>query len=89
MSPGERVIAVDRVFDYKQYVAENHKRFQGAWMGWQADTQSPLPVRTRPRDPHEIALLDKLAHDNWNRALQNGTLKQVGPRRYRLHVHGL
>jgi hypothetical protein len=42
--------------------------------------------RTRPRDPEEEQVLNRLAHLRWNRWLQNGTLVILAPRRWRLNL---
>lgn len=75
-----------RTLNYHEYVQENRQAFQEAWFRWQQEMGPCRPVRTRPRDPHEIALLDRLAQDNWHGALQRGDLVKLGPRRYRLRV---
>lgn len=81
--------AVSRRFEYNRYVRENRAAYREAWFRWQSDSDSRRAVRTRPRDPQEIALLDRLAYDSWHGALERGDLEQLGPRRYRVRVQGL
>lgn len=77
---------MSRQFKYEQYVREHREAFQAAWFHWQAEVESRRLVRRKPRSPHEIALLDRLAYDSWHRALERGDLEELGPRRYRVRV---
>jgi hypothetical protein len=78
-----------RTYEYHDYVKANRARFRRAWFLWQrVERNNPL-VRHRPRDSHEVELLDRLARDRWHAALASGKLERVAPRRYRLHADRL
>lgn len=72
-----------RRYEYDGYVEENKARYLRACLGHLSE-RGRRPVRSRPRDPVESALLDRLALDAWHRAITTGELEILGPRRYRL-----
>lgn len=80
-----------RRVNFTRYKKEHEDAFRRSWFRWQARRPAGAPplVRTRPRDPAEIKLLDQLAYDAWHGAIERGDLERVGPRRYRVRVHGL
>lgn len=76
---------MNRRYEYDRYVQENQERLTKVHLESLA-RRSQRAVRTRPRDPVERELLDRLAIDNWRRAIETGELEILGPRRFRLHV---
>lgn len=51
---------------------------------WQKE-RTAARVRRRPRDQVELEALRHLDRARWERALAEGRLERLGPRRYRLH----
>jgi len=74
-----------RRYEYDIYLEENRDRYFMVNLEHQTKLRK-RPSRSRPRDPVESALLDRLAVDSWNRAVSTGELEILGPRRYRLNV---
>ena len=76
---------MNRRYEYDRYVQENKARYLRAYLERESQL-SRRAVRSRPRDPVESALLDRLALESWRRAGATGELEILGPRRFCLRV---
>lgn len=76
---------MNRRYEYDSYIQENKARYLRAYLEYQVE-RGRKAVRTRPRDPIERSLLDRMAVEAWRRAIATGELEVLGPRRYRLRV---
>lgn len=74
-----------RRYDYDSYATENRERFLKSWIRSEQGRARRL-VRTRPRAETETKLLDRLARDSWEKALESGELVRLTGRRFRLRV---
>lgn len=78
-----------RRFDLDEYIQENRQAARRVWLQSEgARVGSKRPVRRRPRDPEEVAILTHLAKARLDRALAGGEFTIVEGRRYRLRVLG-
>ena len=78
----------DRNFKYDAFKEENREKLTRLWLeqGAYRSTSANRPVRRRPRDPIEVKLLTHLSQLRLEKALADGELVKIAPRRYRLRV---
>lgn len=78
----------ERSFEYEAFQRQNKDKLARLWLEQSPykASDSPRPVRRRPRDPVESEVLTHLAKVRLEQALATQELVILGPRRYRLRV---
>ena len=69
--------------DYDEYINRLKKRSSRFHISWEAQF-GKSPRSNRPRDAEEDIVLFLLDRKRWQKALADGSVEKVGPRRYRM-----